>query len=255
MPRRNLKLTEVQIKSAKPREKAYKLYDDEGLRLLVRPTGTKVWQYPHKLHGKWNIYTIGKYPEVGTAQARKMRDEARKLIRSGIAPIETKSSHLLPEGARNSFGAIGHEWLGKQIWVPKHQQTITRQLDKDVFQYLGTRPVRAVTRQEVLAVLQRIEDRGALDVAKRTAQHCVQIFDYALIKGQCDNNPATGLSKIIKPHKRQHRAYLKETQLPEFLAKLEDYRGTELVKLWFYKDPSVGQFQLQGTPCHYLDSI
>ncbi len=231
MPRRNLKLTELQIRNAKPKAQAYKLYDSEGLRLLVRPSGTKVWQYPYKLHDKWNIYTIGQYPEIGTAEARQLRDEARKLIKTGIAPIEYKSNRKLPEGSRNSFSAIGHEWLDKQIWTPKHQANITRQLEKDVFPYIGLRPIRAVTRQEILVLLQRIEDRGALDVAKRTAQHCVQIFDYALLKGQCDNNPAIGLSKVIKAYKVQHRAYLKESQLPEFLSRLETYRGSELVKL------------------------
>lgn len=207
MPRRKLKLTEAEIKNAKPKDKAYKLYDDEGLLLLVRPTGKKVWQYPYKMYGKYNVYTIGRYPEIGSAKARQLRDEARKMIQAGIAPVENKPNHRLPEGSRNSFAALGHEWLSKQIWVPKHLQTITRQLGQDVFHYIGTRPIRSVTRQEVLTVLQRIEDRGSLEVAKRTAQHCVQIFDYALIKGQCENNPATGLSKIIKAHKREHRPY------------------------------------------------
>lgn len=231
MASRKAKLTEMQIKNAKPKAKAYKLYDTEGLLLLIRPTGTKVWQYPYKLHDKYNVYTIGQYPEIGTARARELRDDARKLIKSGLAPIEYKANHKLPPSSRNSFGAIGHEWLDKQIWVAKHKSNITRQMEKDVFTYIGARPIRGVTRQELLSVIQRIEDRDALDVAKRTAQHCVQIFDYALLKGQCDNNPAIGLSKVVRPAKVQHRAYLKEAQLPEFLAKLETYRGSELVKL------------------------
>jgi len=153
MPKRNLKLTEAEIRNAKPREKTYKLYDDHGLRLLVRPTGTKVWQYPYKLNNKSNIYTIGQYPEIGTAQARKMRDDARRLIKSGIAPIEQKANHKLPEGARNSFGTIGNEWLNKQIWTPKHKSNITRQLENDVFSYIGLRPIGVVTRQELLSAI------------------------------------------------------------------------------------------------------
>ena len=215
MPKIKPKLTDAEIKNAKPRKEPYKLYDEAGLLLLIRPTGTKVWQYPYKLHGKYNIYTIGQYPEIGAAKARSLRDEARKLIQTGVAPIEYKSNRKLPEGNANSFGAIGREWIDKQIWVAKHKSNITRQLEKDVFHYIGTRSIRAVTRQEVLAALQRIEDRDALDVAKRTAQHCVQIFDYALLKGQCDNNPAIGLSKVIKPYKVQHRAYINESQLPD----------------------------------------
>ncbi len=231
MPRPSKKLTEIQIKSAKPKDAAYKLYDEEGLRLLVRPTGTKVWQYQYKLHDKWNIYTIGQYPEVGAAVAREMRNEARKLVQKGIPPVQQKIGHKLVENDPNSFGVIGREWLNKQIWVPKHKQNITRQLTSDIFNYIGTRSVRAITRQELVTVLQRIEERGALDVAKRTAQHIVQIFDFALLKGQCENNPAHGLSKIIRNIARQNRPYLKDAQLPEFLIKLEAYRGSELVKL------------------------
>ena len=95
MPRQNLKLTDAEIKGAKPKLAAYKIYDNEGLRLLVRPTGTKVWQYPYKMHGKWNIFTIGKYPDIGVAQARKQRDDAKELIRTGIAPVESKPTHRL----------------------------------------------------------------------------------------------------------------------------------------------------------------
>lgn len=231
MPKRTLKLTETQIKNAKPKDKAYKLYDTEGLRLLVRPSGTKVWQYPYTLHNKSNIYTIGQYPEIGSAKARLMRDEARKMVQTGIAPIETKATHKLPEGAKNSFGTIGNEWLGKQLWVAKHKSNVTRQMNSDVFHYIGSRPIRSLTRQELYSVLQRIEDRDALDVAKRTAQHCVQIFDYALLKGQCDNNPAIGLSKVLKNYQPKNRAYLKEDQLADFLKKLENYNGSEKVKL------------------------
>lgn len=231
MPKRTLKLMETQIKNAKPKDKAYKLYDGDGLRLLVRPSGTKVWQYPYTLHKKSNIYTIGQYPEIGAAKARQMRDEARKLIQSGIHPVETKATHKLPEGAKNSLGAIGNEWLDKQIWVKKHKSNITRQLNQDIFHYIGNRPIRSVTRQELYTALKRIEDRNALDVAKRTAQHCVQIFDFALSKGQCENNPAIGLSKTIKKCQTKNRAYLKEDQVPDFLKKLEHYSGSEKVKL------------------------
>ena len=231
MARAKQKLTDTEIRNAKPKSKPYKIYDTEGLRLLIRPSGTKVWQYPYKLHGKSNIYTIGKFGEISSAEARKRRDEARVLIQKGIAPIEQKMGHTLSDDDRNSFGAIAREWLGKQIWVPKHHSNITRQLTADVFATLGTRPIRGVTRQELLTALQRIEDRDALDVAKRTAQHLVKIFDYAMIKGQCESNPATELSKIIKPRKTKHRPHVKEAQLPDFLPKLEAYRGSELVKL------------------------
>ena len=109
MVRANQKALDSGFRNAKPKAKAYKVYDSEGLRLLVRPSGTKVWKYPYKLHGKSNIFTIGKYPEISTAEARKRRDEARVLIQKGIAPIEQKMGHTLSEDDRNSFGAVARE--------------------------------------------------------------------------------------------------------------------------------------------------
>lgn len=231
MPKQKTKLIETQIKNAKPKAKQYKLYDGEGLVLLVRPSGTKVWQYPYKLHDKYNVYTIGQYPEITTAKAREMLKEAKKLVLSGIAPIETKATHKLAKGEANSFGFIGQEWLHKQLWVKKHKLNITRQLERDVFFYLGNRPIRAVTLQEITTVLKRIEDRDALDVAKRTAQHCVKIFDFAMLLGKCDNNPAIRLSRTIKSREVKNRPCLTEPQLPEFLRKLDLYHGTKIVRL------------------------
>lgn len=96
MPKVNKKLTETAIRNAKPIDKKSYLFDDGGLRLLIRPTGTKVWQYPYRLGGKNNIYTIGKYGQeaglVNTAEARKIRDEIKDLIKQGLDPNKNKRS-------------------------------------------------------------------------------------------------------------------------------------------------------------------
>lgn len=232
MPRTNKKLTEVEIRNAKPKDKDYKLYDEGGLRLLVRKTGTKAWQYPYKLNGKENVYTIGQYPEIGSAEARKLRDEARKMIREGRVPTEEKKAIKLKAmyENRNSFHALAMEWFDKQIWAKKHKANILRRLELDVFPFIGHKPVNKITRLDVLQALQKIEARGALDVAKRVNQYCAGIFDYALLIGLCEMNPAMGLSKAIKSQAVTHRAYLKEKELPEFLTKLEAYRGRPLIK-------------------------
>src|SRR5579884_1473191 len=108
MAKANRKLTELEIRSAKPRDKDYRLYDEGGLRLLVRASGTKVWQYPYKLHGKANVYTIGKYGEITTAEARQKRDEIRKSIREGKDPNEEKKTaqRKAEYESRNNFEAI-----------------------------------------------------------------------------------------------------------------------------------------------------
>lgn len=233
MPRMNTKLSELQIKNAKPKAADYKLYDDGGLRLLVRSSGTKVWQYPFIYGGKANIYTIGKYPEVTTAEARQARDEARKMINRGINPNTLKKEARIKrqyEG-ENGFEKLANEWFSKQTWAEKHSANIKSRLEKDVHYLIGNKPINQITRQDILHILQKIEARGALDVAKRVNQYITAIFEYGLIKGICENNPAIGLSKTVKSYKVQHRAYLSEKQLPEFLRKLDDYSGRTMIKL------------------------
>ncbi len=126
MPKIIRKLSEAEVRNSKPRDKFYKLYDEGGLRLLIRSTGTKVWQYPYKLHGKSNIYTIGQYDPggrksyVGMAEARQKRDEIKELINQGVDPNKAKAAERLKVGAENatSFEFIAREWHGKQNWVP-----------------------------------------------------------------------------------------------------------------------------------------
>jgi integrase len=130
-----------------------------------------------------------------------------------------------------AFEKIAREWHDKQVWNPKHAKNILRTLEVDVFPYIGKKPIIEVNAQDILKILRIIEERNALDVAKRVNQRCTAIFDYAIVKGICDNNPATGRAKIIKARKVKHRPHLTEEQLPEFLNALENYRGTKKVKL------------------------
>lgn len=108
MPKIKAKLTEAQIKNAKPKASAYKLYDEGGLLLLVRPTGTKVWQYPYRVGGKYNICTIGQYPEVGSAEARRLRDDIKRQVKAGDDPNRVKkASQGQPD---TTFEAVGWDW-------------------------------------------------------------------------------------------------------------------------------------------------
>jgi integrase len=233
MPKTKAKLTETQIKNAKTKPTAYKLYDEGGLLLLVRPSGTKVWQLPYRLSDKYNVYTIGQYPEIGSADARRLKDEAKKLIKAGTDPNKHKEEQFQRNlgAAESTFEAIGREWHGKQTWNPKHSKNILNALEKDVFPKIGYKQVNKVTAQDILSVLHGIETRDALDVAKRVNQRCVAIFDYAIAKSLCEFNPAIGRTKTLKTQEVKHRPSLRENQLPDFMKKLEDYRGGMIVRL------------------------
>lgn len=191
MPKLIRKLSEAEIRNAKHKAKPYKLYDEAGLRLLIRPSGTKVWQYPYNFLGKHNTYTIGQYcPKgragyVSTADARKIRDEIKELIDQGIDPNRHKKTqrHGSEEKAKTTFEAIAREWHHKGVWVTKHKKNILRSLEDDVFPVIGYKQIGQVTTQDVIHVLDLVQECGAMDVAKRICQRCEAIFDYGLIKG------------------------------------------------------------------------
>jgi integrase len=232
MPKITPELRDTQIRNAKPRERAYKLYDTRGLRLLVRPTGTKVWQLPYKIYGKYNIFTLGQYPELGAADARRLRDDLKKQIKTGEDPNRLKKALRAQEGrAETTFEAIAREWHCKQTWDPKHALNIIRTLEADVFPKIGHRQINKVTGPDIVDVLHAIESRKAFDVAHRVGQRCVAIFDYAIAKHLCEFNPAMGRTKMLKRQPTKHRPGLKDEQLPEFLNKLEGYSGSKKVKL------------------------
>jgi integrase len=237
MPKVIRKLTEKEIQAAKPQEKPYKLYDEGGLLLLVRPSGTKVWQYPYKLNDKYNVLTIGQYgstpDKVGTSHARKLRDEAKALLKQGIDPNKQKKDvyqQKVSENA-NTFEAVAREWYGKQNWAPKHSKNILSRMEKDVFGAIGWKPIAEVNVPDIMSILRRIEERGAPDVAKRINQYCSAVFEHAIVQGLCDMNPAQGRAKYIQGNKVQNRAHLTEKQLPAFLQRLEDPDNHSLMTL------------------------
>jgi hypothetical protein len=239
MPKVIKRLAEMQVRNATPQEKNYKLYDGDGLCLLIRKTGTRVWQYPYKFAGKRTVYTIGKYlgknvaGHVGLQDAREACREIRALIEQGINPNEYKQAQRsgTAQNKDHTFEALGREWHGKGTWVPKHSKNILRSLEADVFAYIGSKDVTDITRHDIIDILSRVEDRNAMYVAKRISRRCEDIFDYAIIKGLCENNPALGSSKYIRLPKATPRPHLKEKELPEFLNKLSDYHGRDYIRM------------------------
>lgn len=237
MPRVNTKLTDKAIREAKPRDKNHFLFDDGGLRLLVRPSGTKVWQYPYKFGGKNNICTIGQYGseanKVGTAQARVLRDEVKDLLSKGIDPNNNKRGKkqqaVIDSGT--TFQRIAEEWFSKQSWNEKHAKNIKSRLEKDVFTLIGRKSIKDATIPDIIQILRNIEERGSITVAQRINQYCVEIFDYAISMSICESNPALGRTKFLKNHVQQNRAHLKEGDLPAFLKSLYSYNESNLTAL------------------------
>ncbi|MDX1949628.1 MAG: tyrosine-type recombinase/integrase [Rickettsiales bacterium] len=222
-------LTDIKVKSAKPQEKQYKLSDDGGLYLLIHPNGSKYWRLKYRISGKEKVYAIGAYPEITLLEAREERQKLKKLIKQNIDPVEQKKEQKLKSetNPENTFEYIAHEWheLQKPTWTSKHAKNVLKRLGADVFPYIGNKAVSSITAQELLTLIRKIEERGAIDIAHRACQTCGQIFRYAISIGKAERDISADLRGALKTRKKVHHAYLTEKDLPEFMQKLKDYKG------------------------------
>ncbi|MGH8396836.1 MAG: tyrosine-type recombinase/integrase [Gammaproteobacteria bacterium] len=229
-------LTEAACRSAKPKERLYRLYDERGLYLEIVPSGARYWRWKYHFGDKEKRLAFGKYPDVGIAEARRRRDDARAQLRDGIDPVMLRhqAKRLARERAVNNFEAVTLEWISKMrgSWTPGHADQVLRQLQADVLPHLGDKPIADIKPVDLLKVVRTIENREALDVASRIAQRIRKIFKYAILTGRIDKaNPAAELSGVVKTRKPTHRAALAREELPEFMKRLATYNGRPETKL------------------------
>lgn len=228
-------LKEMTIRNAKPREKAYKLADEKGLYLFIKPNGSKAWRLKYRFLGKEKTLSIGLYPDVSLSDARNARDNARKQLADKIDPGLAKqvSKRSAKEAAENSFEVIAREWYTKfsTKWSPSHGERILRRLEKDIFPWLGKRPIAEIAAPELLSVLRRMESRGAVETAHRAHQNCGQIFRYAVATGRAERDPSSDLKGAIPPTKQKHHAsIIKPSAIGELLRAIDGYQGHLVTK-------------------------
>lgn len=228
-------LTDTSIRNAKPGAKPIKLFDERGLFLLVTPTGGKWWRLRYMFDGKEKLLSLGVYPDVSLKDARERRDEARKLVANGVNPSENRK---IQKSARadlvaNSFEVITREWFAKfaSTWVSNHGDRIIRRFERDIFPWIGGRPIAEITAPELLAVVRRIENRGALETAHRALGNCGQVFRYAVATGRAERDPSGDLRGALPPVKGTHFAATTEPKrVAEILRALDGYEGTLTVR-------------------------
>lgn len=225
-------LTDTACKNAKPKEdgKPTKLSDEKGLFLLVNTTG-KYWRLAYRFNQKQKTLALGVYPEVTLKQARDKRDEARRLLAEGIDPGEhrkiVKATKAL--NAENTFEAVAREWFAKYkpTWTDGHAERIIRRMERDLFPWLGNRPIAEIEAPELLANLQRIERRGAIETAHRAMQNAGQVFRYAIATGRAKRNPATDLVGALSPVvKTSFPTITDPAKIAELLRAIDGYQGT-----------------------------
>lgn len=231
-----MSLTAFGVKNAKSTDKPYKLADSGGLYLLVNPRGSKLWRFDYRFAGKRKTLALGAAQEVALAEARELRDEARKAVRAGIDPGEVRKTakvrEVVDQGKR--FEVVAKRWFEarKSRWVEGYSDRIWSRVEADVLPELGPLAVEAVTADDVLRVLRAIEGRGAIETARRVGNYVQDIFRLAKAERLIVANPADDIRDALAarpPAKR--RAALKAADLPRFLSDLRQYQGEVQTRL------------------------
>lgn len=245
------KLTDLQIRNAKPREKKYKLSLGGGLTLLVMPDGSKYWRLRYRFAGKEKELTLGRpYPETTLKQADAAANAMRARLAQGVDPAEERLQEKIDRNARaaSDFGAAAEAWYAfrAKAWAQRTKAQVREYLDKDLIPKLGRRLLAAITTKELAAFTRAIEERGAPDVAKKARQWLAAIFQYARANGWTSNDPVRDLRAVVLPsHGGKNYAHLQVDELPGFLSKLDAIDASPLVKgaammaLWTANRPGV----------------
>ncbi|MFZ1106764.1 MAG: integrase arm-type DNA-binding domain-containing protein [Rhodomicrobium sp.] len=219
-------LDDLTIRNAKPAAKASKLFDERGLFLLVTPSGSKLWRLKYRFAGKEKSLTLGSYPEVSLKNARLRRDDARAMVRDGRDPSAERKAAKQKQAreARNAFKAVALEFIGKMLLhrSEKHRAEALSRLQNNIFPELANRPIDKIEPPELLAVLRKIESRGAHEMTHRVRALCGQVFRYGISCGVCTRDPAADLRGALVPVKQSHMPVIPLEELPQLLIAIDN---------------------------------
>lgn len=226
-------LTDAKVRAAKPLDKSYKLTDGDGMHLMVHINGSKYWRLQYRFGGKQKMLALGVYPDISLAEAREKRDAARKLIANGFDPSE-KRKEVKEEQQKefNTFEKVARDWHAtNKKWSEGHSHRVLKSLEDNIFAAIGKRNIAELKTWDLLELIKAVEMSGRLEVAARLQQRVTAIMRYAVQSGLIDYNPAQDMAGAVATGKRVHRAALELKRLPEFLQRIDNYKGRPLTKL------------------------
>lgn len=226
------KLTNLSVQNASYDGKNKKLNDGAGLYLHIQKSG-KYWRYDYSYAKKRKTLALGVFPEISLKDARIKHQAARKLLHDGIDPSEVKKAQkqFLVNSHEDNFESIALAWFENKSssWVDDHSKRILNRLKADVFPYLGHRPMVEITTKEIVLVLQRVENRGAIETAHRLKGYISSVFQFGLANGieGLLSDPAAIISGALKPvPKANHFAAITEVQqLSQLMRDIFSYQG------------------------------
>ena len=229
-----MSLTDTAVRRAAAKKKPYKMFDAGGLFLQVMPNGGKWWRFKYRFNNKEKLLSLGTYPDISLKKARERRDLERKKLADKIDPALNRKAVKAAwvDSQANSFEVVAREWVDKQssIWAAANIKKIKGTLELNIYPWLGSRPIADITPPELLAVLRRIEARGAIHTAHRTLQICGQAFRYAIATGRAIRDPAADLRGALQPAKEGHHAAITEPKaIGALLRAIHDYQGSLII--------------------------
>jgi integrase len=243
MPKRILPLTDMKVSKAKSQNKPKMLFDGGGLYLLITPSGGKLWRFKYRYDGKSKTMAFGSYPEISLLDARHRREDARRLLANEVDPSEVRKAQKQAKVEdTETFEVISREWHDKfkSKWTEGHALKIMRALERDLFPWIGARPIKDITAPELLSALRRTESRGAVDAAHRLRGICNMIFRYATATGRAQHNLAQDLIGSLSPAKKRHLAAITEpNEVANLLRAIDSYHGSFIVRCALRLSPLV----------------
>jgi integrase len=230
-----MSLTNTTIRNVKSGKKSLKLFDERGLYLEVSPSGGRWWRLKYRYEGKEKRLSLGVFPDVSLKDARDRRDAARKLLGDGVDPSENRKAQksAQAERAANSFEVVAREWFDKYSpnWAASHSDRVVRLFERDIFPWIGGRPIAEIAAPDLLAVVRRIEAPGALETAHRARGNCGQVFRYAIATGRSLRDPSGDIRGALPPAKGRHFAAKTDPkEVAGILRAMDGYEGTLAVR-------------------------
>jgi hypothetical protein len=240
-------LSDQGIKKAKSSDKPRKLSDGGGLLLEVRPEGGKWWRWRYRFGGKEKMLSLGTYPAVTLADARKRRDEARAMVAAGTDPSEARKAGKAEQERQHeaealaaageplpgTFEYVAREFHAQEVdgWSPSHARKWLRSCELDLFPVLGSLPLASINAPVLLDALRRVEKRGAIITAHGLRQYAGQVFRYGIQTGRCERNPSVDLTGALKSKPVRHMAaVLEPVGVGELLRNIGGYVGQPLTR-------------------------
>ena len=222
-----MSLTDTKIKNCKPKDKAYKVYDQKGLFIQITPAGNKIWRFKYPYAGKEKLLSIGQYPSIGLKDARAKANEARQLLAKGIDPAIEKKRVSNDKG-HYLFESVAIRWADKnRDWSESYRFDTLQRLKNHVYPSIGNIHINKIQREDLIRCFNRIRSKDLhTSTITKIHQHIRAVYLYAIAEGSCDRCLADDIKPLLPTGDPvQHRKALETAQIPDFLRKLDNYGG------------------------------